>query len=180
MKYLLAFALIGMSVFGKAQDAQVEKSVFGVQTGLLGIWGYNEFRLSNNIALRSELGFDSGFWGGSGFEKTLLLATPVITLEPRLYYNLSKRVKKSKSVANNSGNFISLKTSCHPGWFAISNYDDVSVNSDISIMPTWGIRRNIGTHFNYEAGIGLGYKYEFARKSGDTAWNFHLRVGYSF
>jgi len=36
----------------------------GIQTGFLGIWVHNESKLSNTISLRSELGFDSGFWGG--------------------------------------------------------------------------------------------------------------------
>ncbi len=43
--------------------------------------------------------------------------TPVITAEPRWYYNLNKRVSKSKNIEGNSGNFISLKTSYHPDWF---------------------------------------------------------------
>lgn len=110
--------------------------------------------------------------------------TPVITLEPRLYYNLNKRVKKSRSIDGNSGNFISLKTSYHPDWFIISSSDDVHVISDILIVPTWGIRRNLGKHFSYEAGIGIGYVYYFSNKyvadEGEVAGNLHLRVGYRF
>jgi hypothetical protein len=69
--------------------------------------------------------------------------TPVITAEPRWYYNLNKRVNKSKRIDGNNGNFISLKTSYHPDWFVISNYDNINIISDISLVPTWGIRRNI-------------------------------------
>jgi hypothetical protein len=184
--FFLAIALCGLTITVKSQNASVEKSIFGVQTGLFGIWGNWESKLSNTIALRSELGFDSGIWGGDFYDKTGFLLTPVITAEPRCYYNLNKRLNKSRRIDGNSGNFISLKTSYHPDWFVISNYDNINIISDISIVPTWGIRRNIGKHFNYETGIGIGYQYVFAKQAGysenesDVAVNLHLRIGYRF
>ena len=185
MNKIISLVLLSLSVLCNAQNTSVEKSVFGIQTGFLGFWGHNESRLSNTIALRSELGLDAGilitdFEGRSGF-----LLAPVLTLEPRFYYNLNKRNLKSKDITNNSGNFISLKTSYHPDWFVISNYED-DIISDISFIPTWGIRRNIGTHFNYEAGAGIGYRYIFAKSAGyysnesEAVANLHLRIGYIF
>jgi hypothetical protein len=62
----------------------------------------------------------------------------------------------------------------------------VSIISDISIIPTWGIRRNIGAHFNYEVGAGFGYRYIFAKDAGyysnesEAAANLHLRIGFVF
>ena len=64
--------------------------------------------------------------------------------------------------------------------------DNVEVADQISIIPTWGIRRNIGNHFTYETGIGIGYLYYFAKDAGyaenesDVAVNLHLRIGYRF
>jgi hypothetical protein len=175
-----------MTLIVKSQNASVEKSTYGIQTGFLGIWLHNETKLSNSIALRSEIGFDSGIWGGDFYDGTGFLLTPVITLEPRLYYNLNKREEKSRRIEGNSGNFISLKTSYHPDWFVISNTDNVSVISDISIIPTWGIRRNIGKHFTYETGFGIGYRYTFAKQAGflenksEVDVNLQLRIGYRF
>ncbi len=170
----------------KSQNISVEQSVYGVQTGFLGLWLHNETRLSSLVALRSEIGFDSGIWGGTYYDKTGFLLTPVIVLEPKWYYNLGKREKKSKRIDGNSGNFLSLKTAYHPDWFVISNYDNIKIISDLSIIPTWGIRRNLGKHFNYETGIGIGYRYIFAKQAGyfendsDIALNLHLRIGYRF
>ena len=177
MKKIITLLFASLSIFCNAQNANVEKSVFGIQTGFLGIWIHNESRLSNTIALRSELGLDAGimftdFEGRSGF-----LLAPVLTLEPRFYYNLNKRNSKSKDITNNSGNFISLKTSYHPDWFVISDITD-HITSDISFIPTWGIRRNIGIHFNYETGVGIGLRF-FSNVSEAVA-NLHLRIGYVF
>jgi hypothetical protein len=185
-KNILTLIFCGLTIVAKSQNASVEKSTYGIQTGILGIWAHNERKLSNQIALRSEIGFDTGIFGGTFYDRTGYVLEPVITVEPRWYYNLNKRVKKNRRVDGNSGNFISLKTSYHPDWFVISNYDYVRIVSDISIVPTWGIRRNIGNHFTYETGIGIGYLYYFAKNAGylenksDVAVNLHLRMGYRF
>lgn len=185
-RLLFSIILSSYSLLSYAQTASVEKSVYGIQTGLLGLWGHNEVKMGKQLVLRSELGFDSGIWGGDYYEKTGFLLTPILRVEPKWYYNLNKRVKKNKRIDGNSGNFLSLQTSYHPDWFVISNYDDIHVISDISIIPSWGIRRNIGKHFNYETGIGLGYRYIFAKNAGYTknessiAGNWHLRIGYKF
>jgi len=163
----------------------VEKSVYGIQTGFLGIWAHEEMRLSDKWVLRGELGLDSGILG-RGPSNANFVAVPVITIAPRWYYNLNKRQSKSRRIDGNSGNFVSLKTSFHPNWFTISNIKNISIVPDVSIIPTWGIRRNIGNHFNYETGIGLGYVYFFEKSagfgenSGSLALNLHLRIGYRF
>jgi hypothetical protein len=186
MKKILVFALILISLLGKAQNPLVEKSVFGLQTGFLGIYFQNESRLINNVSLRSEIGLDSQIWGGSFFGKNGFAMVPVLTLEPRFYYNLKKRVSKSQIIDNNSGNFFSLVTSYHPDLFVLSNYDDMALIPDITIIPTWGIRRHIGNHFNYEAGLGFGRQITFTKKQGydenesETAVNLLLRTGYTF
>ncbi|PIF01153.1 MAG: hypothetical protein CR994_03310 [Maribacter sp.] len=183
---VLGVFLIGATANVRSQDGTVEKSNNGIQIGVLGTWLHNEARLSDEIALRSELGLDSGFFGGEIYGDAGFIMVPVITLEPRWYYNLQKRAANSRPTLGNSGNFVSLKTSCHPDWFIISNSDNVDLVSQISAIPTWGIRRNIGKHFNYEAGIGIGFRYifykseGFAENEGEAAANLHLRIGYRF
>ena len=145
-KITLTLIFCGLTLIAKSQTASVEKSTFGVQTGFLGVWIHNESKLSSFIALRSEIGLDTGVTIRNG-NTTGFLLTPVLTLEPRWYYNLNKRVSKSKRVDGNSGNFISIKTTYHPDWFVISNESNLNFITDISIVPTWGIRRNIGNHF---------------------------------
>ena len=185
-KILFTLTFCGLTLIAKSQTASVEQFTYGIQTGVLGIWAHKETKLSNLIALRAEIGMDAGFWGGSFYPKNGYLMTPVIRLEPRWYYNLNKRVSKSRNINGNSGNFLTLQTSYNPNWFVISNYDNVEVADQISIIPTWGIRRNIGSHFTYETGIGIGYRYIFAKNVGyienerEAALNLHLRIGYRF
>ncbi|MEM7485528.1 MAG: hypothetical protein AAF348_09995 [Bacteroidota bacterium] len=195
MKKIILTALIcGMALKVKSQNlnngdseiASVEKSVFGIQTGFAGLWFYNELALSSRFALRTEVGLDAydkdDFYPDTGF----LLAT-VLTLEPRWYYNLNKRKDQSKPINGNSGNFFSLKSSLRLENLLIKfGEDDVEMVNNLSIVPTWGMRRSLGKHFNYEAGVGIGYVHFFAKDAGfskdegEVAINLHLRIGYRF
>jgi len=185
-KTLFIILLCNLTFYSYSQNKGIEKSVFGIQTGVLGVWIQNESKIGGEIALRSEIGLDAGLFGGSLFYDggTGYLLIPTITVEPRWYYNLDKRASRSKNISDNAGNFISLKTSFLPDWFVISNYENINIINQVTIIPTWGIRRNIGQHFNYEAGFGIGYRYSFAKSAGfienegDIAANLHLRIGY--
>ena len=60
-KILLTLLFCGLTLTAKSQTASVEESTYGIQTGVLGIWAHNETKLSNQIALRAEIGMDAGF-----------------------------------------------------------------------------------------------------------------------
>lgn len=179
----LLFGLMTLHNYSQETKISIEKSNLNIQTGVLGLWINNEFRLSNTIALRTEFGLDTGLFGGDSYDKTGFLLIPTINIEPRWYYNINKRANKSKSIKNNSANFITPAISYHPDWFVISNYDNVNTVAQISIIPKWGMRRNIGqSNFNYELGAGLGYRaifYNFKTES-EAALDLHVRIGYNF
>ncbi|GAA4274914.1 hypothetical protein GCM10022258_42100 [Aquimarina gracilis] len=171
----------------ESSKASVEKSILGIQTGFAGLWVYNELKVSNQIALRTELGLDAyendDFYPDAGF-----LLTTAIIVEPRWYYNLNKRIRKSKRIDNNSGNFFALRTNFRSDDLLIKFGDDenAKIVTNLSIIPTWGIRRTLGKHFNYETGIGVGYIHYFSKNAGfeedegEVAINIHLRIGYKF
>lgn len=189
MKKITTILVCFVSVLATAQEIQkkevsVEKSIFGVQTGFLGIWVHNEMRLTNEIALRTELGLDSGIFLNSDTFKFLM--TPVVTLEPRWYYNLERRSSKNKSIKKNSGNFFSIKTSYNPDLFTISNADNVGAINQLSIIPKWGIKRTYFGNLTFETGAGFGEVFYFREnatnfdKKSEFAIDLHLRIGYTF
>jgi hypothetical protein len=91
MKKILGFLILGLNLNANAQDTSVEKSIFGIQTGFSGIWINNESRLSNSLALRSEIGIENDFAVGDHYSGAGFILQPVLTIEPRYYYNLEKR-----------------------------------------------------------------------------------------
>ena len=167
----------------KAQNASVEKSLFGIQTGVLGVWGYNESRLADQFALRTEIGFDAGLWGGTHYENSVNYALiPLIKIEPRWYYNIKKRGRKERNTWNNGANYLSLETTLHSDLFVISNDRNHSTANTLDFIPKWGIKRNIGQHFGFEIAIGpIGYGINLDETSnhGYTG-TFDLKIGYNF
>lgn len=181
MKKIILFLLISTFCFSQDKTTvSVEKSIYGIQTGVLGFWAHNESRLSNEISLRSEIGLDFGF-SDNGYSQTTALI-PSLRVEPRWYYNLGKRIRNGRKISNNSGNFTALNITYNPDWFYISNQDNLNVISTLAFIPKWGIKRTVGNHFTYEAGIGIGTfivlnNYEV---DNNIAIDLHLRVGYTF
>lgn len=191
---IAAFLILGICFGTQAQNNTVEKSIFGLQTGLAGLWFNNESKLSNTIALRSEMGIEHDFTVGNHYDGAGFILQPVLTVEPRFYYNLEKRNVSGNKTDNNSGNYLSFKTSYHPDWFVLNLADNYTKTADLAIIPTWGIRRQISSHFSYEAAAGLGYRIVYLQEnyqSGtvqnvDGASNrnqytphLHLRIGYT-
>ncbi|MFJ1435693.1 hypothetical protein ACILFN_10170 [Capnocytophaga canimorsus] len=180
--FIGVFALLGFAV-AQAQNASVEKDIIGVQIGLFGANAYNEHKLSDAVALRSQLSLHGGFWTGTMYEKTGFLLIPAASLEGKWYYGLNRRVKKGKNTRNNSGNYFSLRAEYFPNWFIISNYNDITNdNNSISIMPTFGIRRSFGRNFNYEFNVGYGYSQTLGKNpnSKGGAFSLSFKIGYDF
>lgn len=172
--------LIGIHAFSQ-EKASVERSVTGIQIGFFGAELYNEARLSENFSLRSQLELYPSIWGGDMYSKTGFALAPAISLTPKFYYNLQKRKDDGKNISNNSGNYLSVKVEYIPDWFVISNTKDIRVSETISVVPTWGFRRNFATNFNYEfkAGLGIG---KILRKGYSTQVvpDLSFKVGYDF
>ncbi|GGZ43355.1 DUF3575 domain-containing protein [Mesonia mobilis] len=194
MKWFLIvfFCVIGFGIQAQeSQQASVEKEVYGVQVGL-GFWAHYELGLSNTIALRGELGFNP-YITEPGFiinEKTHFGFMPIVRVEPRWYFNLKKRLREDRNISKNSGNFLSLNVAFTPNSFTIfdnSDYDVETINQ-LSVIPTWGMRRTYWEHFTLETGAGLGYVRSF--QSDDYYLNpdkehlvglkIYFRLGYTF
>jgi hypothetical protein len=196
MRKIFKLFFLMICVAGYTQSVSVEKSIFGVQTGFAGLWLNNECKLSSSIALRSEIGLEYDIALGDHYDGVGFILQPVVTLEPRYYYNLEKRGANGRQISNNSGNYISLKTSYHPDWFVINLDDAITKTADLSIIPTWGIKRTLGKHFTFETAVGFGFRVVFLKENffngtaqsvDDVKENrlqytpdFSLRIGYTF
>jgi hypothetical protein len=176
---LLVIQCLAYTAYG--QSRLVEDKTTNLQLGLLGAYFNHEVPLANTLALRLEVGLDAGLFGGSFNGGLGYLVVPAITAEPRWYYNLAKRHEENKRIDGNSGNFLTLHISHHPNWVALSNRANLSVIPDLWVVPTWGIRRNLGEKYNFETGLGIGYRgyfHEYGGYENSGAINLVLRFGY--
>ena len=181
-KLFLILTLCTCSFVSKAQQAQVERTMFGLETGLTGLWVYNESRLAPQFTLKSKFGFNSLLYTSTSTHTAGFFSTPEVALEPRFYYNLLKRQSNNKNIASNSANFVSIKFVYNTDHVLFSSYNGETapptMESRISIIPTWGIRRAIGKKFYYEVGAGFGYSYFYDSHESGIAADLHIKLGF--
>lgn len=195
----LCLALLISPVFFLIANAQVvDQAISGMQIGYFGIWWNHEVKLAKNWALRAEVGYEAPLFSTVDYESKKLgfyknqspLFLPVISLEPKWYYNSSKRQGNSKNTFHNSGNYVSISARYYPDIFAYSPRGINEVDGGFFIVPSWGIRRNINYRWNFEIGVGIGIDLtEISRSESDRGgtedfedllFNLHLRFGYKF
>lgn len=177
---ILLLSTLGVLIFAQ-EKARVEKSVTGIQIGLFGVEIYNEAKLSDAFSLRSQVALYPSIWGGDLYNKTGFALAPAISVSPKYYYNLQKRSDAGKNISSNSGNYFAASLEYVPNWFVISNVKGIEVNEMISLIPTWGLRRNFAKNFNYEfkAGLGIG-KILLKGYTTQVVPELSFKIGYDF
>lgn len=155
-------SLLFLLVFGATLSAQstVEQSMSGLQFNLRSAGFYHEVGLNDQVTFRfqADLRLNIFFSGpGENIDADLSLQ-PALRAEPRFYYNLAQREAAGKRTANNSGNFLSLKTEYLLPFRLININDEDDARGRLSIIPRWGIRRNLGSGWDFELGLGAGIR----------------------
>ena len=104
-------------------------------------------------------------------------ATQATTLQKIYLYQvqnlLIKRESKNKNIKNNAANYISLRTNFN----ILNNLENGEIYFH-TLTPTYGIRRNITSHFNLELSFGYGISYSNSLITLEAMPSF--RVGYVF
>lgn len=181
-KQISLFAFSLFAIIGKAQNTNVENNISGIQIGFFGLDLYNEVKIANKTTLRAEASIFPAIWGGDMYGKTGFAFYPALTIQPKYYYNISKRAEKGKNTKNNSANYFGLQIRYIPDWFVISNDKNVSLSNQINFIPTYGFRRNFAENFNYEFKAGLGYGTTFGSdlNTSGAVLDLSIKIGYDF
>lgn len=175
MKKLLLIILI-LTIYCSltAQNAKTQRS-HSIKGPLVGLSYAYEHPIAQQSTLNMELILNGGF--GSGvFNGNYWFIAPSLRIEPRYYYNLSKRFSKGKKTVNNSANYIAVSADYQPG-FSIGNNAEAS--QYILIVPKYGLKRTMGEHFIFEVAAGVG-----TNIIGSSNWEavlaMDLKLGYAF
>jgi len=111
MKSKISIVLLLIAAHISAQQStSLEQSVTGLQLGFFGAEVYNEAKLSDQVSLRGQLSLLPSVWGGDFYSKTGFALAPALSVTPKYYYNLAKRVEKGKNIKNNAANYIASRT----------------------------------------------------------------------
>lgn len=170
--FLLLFLIGSYTLSAQSRKVESSHSIKGPIIGL-------SYSYEHPIALQSTLNFELIFNGGFGsgiFRDDYWIIAPVIRVEPRYYYNFIKRYKKAKKTINNSANYLAIAFDFQPG---ISIGKNAQATQYLQIVPKYGLKRTIGSHFIFEIATGVGaYVLENEGWSGVFALDF--KFGYAF
>ena len=170
----ILFILFSVSVLHAQKEIKsVEKSILSIQTGYFGTWINHELKLHKKFALRTEVGTEYRLKFALKQSFDSLKNQVSIFLEPKYYFNLKKRESKNKNIKNNAANYISLRTNFN----ILNNLENGEIYFH-TLTPTYGIRRNITSHFNLEFSFGYGISYSNSLITLEAMPSF--RVGYVF
>ena len=165
--------IFSQKTLSNGENIGVNKSILSIQTGYFGIWINHELKLHKKIALRTEIGTEYRMKFAIKQSFNYLKHQVSLFLEPKYYFNLKKREKKNKNIKNNAGNFISLRTNIN----ILNNLETGEIYFH-TLTPTYGIRRNITSHFNLELSFGYGISYSNSLITLEAMPSF--KVGYVF
>jgi hypothetical protein len=90
--------------------------------------------------------------GGGEFNYAFL---PSINGQYRYYYNMTRRLDKSKHIDGNSGNYLSASVTMFTSDIIIGNIESGSGIAGF-VGPVYGIQRTYLKGFNYTMEFGLG------------------------
>ena len=161
------------SLNAQKEIKSVEKSILSIQTGYFGTWINHELKLHKKFALRTEFGTEYRLKFAIKQSFDSLKNQVSIFLEPKYYFNLKKRESKNKNIKNNAGNYISLRINLN-----ILNNLEIGEFYFYDLTPSFGIRRNITSHFNLEFSCGYGLSYLNNMLISEAMSS--MRVGYVF
>ncbi len=172
---VLVFLLSSFSLY--AQENQTKHSQKVWRINFLNPGVELEYPTGNNSTFSSGLGI--GYGGsypdlsssGNGFR---YLISPFLDIQEKWFYNFEKRMKRDRSIKNNSGNFISARLLIR-GNTIDSNFSRTT-DLDFAFGPTWGIQRNYG---NFHLLFDVGTIYYFDTK-GNGNWfpvMFQINLG---
>lgn len=174
MRFLKLFLLF-LSVTSYSQINEY-KSTGLIEVGTHGVdLGYN-FLIGNKLFLNLESGI------GAGYNVNDNAAAFVFNFsKPTLYvksgfsylYNKEKRISNDKTIANNSGNFISLQLK-----YSFGNDNDIDLNKSLLSEINWGIQRSLGSNFYFRTHVGFGYLHDFDYKDGNFTPTLGIKFGY--
>lgn len=150
-------------------NAQQIESLHSIKAGIYSITYSYEHALGKQFTINTEVGSDWSWSGGSNnFEINF---SPVLKIEPRLYYSVKRRFEIGR-FTNNSASFFCVTTSVQST--ILKKYS----SGYLSVIPKWGFRRAMGNHFIFETQIGGGVY--FYRSSTQFSPGLDIKFGYVF
>lgn len=157
--FLLTFFVGCMQIF-YAQIPTTDKklsSIKKIDLALQGIGLTLEQKLGNSVTTDLSFGFGGGYSISEGsIDYQVIKPALYFSVTPKYFYNFKKRIINSKTVQNNSGNYIGLRLKYNTPL----NKKSTVIRNSILTNIHWGLQRPLGNNWLFSSHIGVGYAHD--------------------
>lgn len=155
MKRFLIFSILSVLIQNYAISQGPIQDNFGVHAQLFGAGVNYEFAVGKAIAVNTLITYEGGFYQGLDGDVNYVLTT-TFGIEPRWYYNRSRREKLKKNIDYNVGNFLSGELFYASDLLSSSTDDRAAIDPAFAVGIKYGIRRKILEKLHFEFALGVG------------------------
>jgi hypothetical protein len=179
--FVFLFALLTQT---SAVSSQSLQTIPKIGIGINGLDFSVEIPVAEKITIEPAIGLGPSYDFSDKDALTKKIDWHWALLEPSLhasmygkfFYNRDKRIRKTKSLLFNSGNFIGAKVKYVSKPLTSEEFHG-QTNTFIANL-NWGGQHNIGKHWNYSYSVGLGYGRNLDISYGTFYPAFDLKVAY--
>lgn len=179
--FVFLFALLTQT---SAVSSQSLQTIPKIGIGINGLDFSVEIPVAEKITIEPAIGLGPSYDFSDKDALTKKIDWHWALLEPSLhasmygkfFYNRDKRIRKTKSLLFNTGNFIGAKVKYVSKPLTSEEFHG-QTNTFIANL-NWGGQRNIGRHWNYSYSMGLGYGHNIESSYGTFYPAFDLKIAY--
>lgn len=179
--FVFLFALLTQT---SAVSSQSLQTIPKIGIGINGLDFSVEIPVAEKITIEPAIGLGPSYDFSDKDALTKKIDWHWALLEPSLhasmygkfFYNRDKRIRKTKSLLFNTGNFIGAKVKYVSKPLTSEEFHG-QTNTFIANL-NWGGQHNIGKHWNYSYSVGLGYGRNLDISYGTFYPAFDLKVAY--
>lgn len=179
--FVFLFALLTQT---SAVSSQSLQTIPKIGIGINGLDFSVEIPVAEKITIEPAIGLGPSYDFSDKDALTKKIDWHWALLEPSLhasmygkfFYNRDKRIRKTKSLLFNTGNFIGAKVKYVSKPLTSEEFHG-QTNTFIANL-NWGGQHNIGKHWNYSYSMGLGYGHNIESSYGTFYPAFDLKIAY--
>ena len=179
--FVFLFALLTQT---SAVSSQSLQTIPKIGIGINGLDFSVEIPVAEKITIEPAIGLGPSYDFSDKDALTKKIDWHWALLEPSLhasmygkfFYNRDKRIRKTKSLLFNTGNFIGARVKYVSKPLTSEEFHG-QTNTFIANL-NWGGQHNIGKHWNYSYSVGLGYGRNLDISYGTFYPAFDLKVAY--
>ncbi len=177
MRILPILLLLISGIVSHAQKQKSLRSITSLDIGFFSAAFTHAPTISQRFTIDLSAGIGPGYDIAEGTHLLKALPAVFVSVTPKFYYNIQKRIDNGKATTFNSGNFLGARLKYSNPVFV----DTDEIRPALLANAFWGLQRPLGKSWFFGAQAGVGYSWDVSSefRFGTLYPAIDFRFGYS-